>query len=90
MRATSALVIGLCGLGDATVVWDQSDGTRSSIWATRFLPGTGWATATLLEASDVGAADDPQVAVDRPATPSRSGSSVPLSDNNDPERSCAV
>lgn len=41
--------------GTATVVWLQSDGTRDNLWARRFVPGTGWGTAQLIESSGDGA-----------------------------------
>src|SRR5690606_34914802 len=50
--------------GNAIAVWQQSDGTRDSIWANRYVVGTGWETATLIETDDTGAAESPQVAVD--------------------------
>jgi hypothetical protein len=50
--------------GNAIAVWQQSDGTRDSIWANRYVVGTGWGIATLIEKDDAGAAESPQVAVD--------------------------
>ena len=49
--------------GNAVAVWDQHDGTRSNIWANRFVPGLGWGTAELIE-TDAGTAFSPQVAID--------------------------
>lgn len=50
--------------GDATVVWQQFDGRIGSIWANRYLVGTGWGTATLVESgSDL--AEQAQVEMDR-------------------------
>lgn len=51
------------GNGNAIAVWDQSDGTRSNIWANRF-NGTNWGTPTLIESDDAGDARYPQIAFD--------------------------
>ncbi|MBF8258450.1 MAG: repeat-containing protein [Actinobacteria bacterium] len=48
--------------GNATAVWVQSDGTADSIWSNRYVPGTGWGTATAVEAG-AGKASSPQVAM---------------------------
>jgi hypothetical protein len=45
-------------------VWRQSDGTRTNIWANRYVVGTGWGTSTLIETDNVGEANKPQVAMD--------------------------
>src|SRR5690606_1592584 len=50
--------------GNAIAVWQQSDGTRNNIWANRYVVGTGWGVATLIEKDDAGAARNAQVAVD--------------------------
>jgi hypothetical protein len=50
--------------GDALSVWDQSDGTRISIWANRYTPNAGWGTAELIEMNDEGNANGPQIAMD--------------------------
>jgi hypothetical protein len=50
--------------GNALAVWNQSDGTRTNIWANRFTPAGGWGTATRIETDDLGDAFDPQVALD--------------------------
>jgi hypothetical protein len=45
--------------GNAFTVWQQSDGTRDNIWATRFTSGTGagsgWGTPFLLETNNANA-----------------------------------
>jgi len=51
-------------VGIAVVVWEQSDSTRSDIWANRYYALTGWGTSTLIETEDTGDASNPQVAVD--------------------------
>jgi len=50
--------------GNAMVVGVRSDGSRSSIWANRFVPGVGWGTATLIETDDAGNASGAKVAMD--------------------------
>jgi len=50
--------------GNAIAVWQQSDGTRTNIWANRYTAGSGWDVAALIEHDNAGPAIDPQVAVD--------------------------
>jgi hypothetical protein len=50
--------------GNAHAVWYQDDGVRTNIWANRYVVGTGWGTATLIETDDAGDAFLPQIAVD--------------------------
>jgi len=50
--------------GNAMAVWIQVSGPFASIWANRYVVGTGWGTAGLAETNDTGGADGPQVAVD--------------------------
>ena len=50
--------------GNAVAVWHQSDGTRKNIWSNRYIAGTGWGTATLIETENLGEAVAPQVAID--------------------------
>lgn len=49
--------------GNALAVWRQSDGTRDNIWANRYIAGTGWGTAALIESDNLGAAGAPQIAI---------------------------
>jgi hypothetical protein len=56
--------VGMDRDGNAIAVWEQTDGTRYSIWANRFLLGTGWGTASTIESDSAGHAYSPQVAVD--------------------------
>ena len=56
--------IAMDGGGNAVAVWQQSDGTRTNIWANRFTPSGGWGTATLIETDNAGDALYPQVAMD--------------------------
>lgn len=50
--------------GRAIVVWEQYDGTRNDVWANRFTPTGGWATAELLELENSDSVDSSTVAVD--------------------------
>jgi len=50
--------------GNAVCVWHHYDGTRWNIWANRYVVGTGWGTAELIETDDTQTAKNPQVAVD--------------------------
>lgn len=52
------------GSGNAVAVWQQSDGTRTNLWANRYTPGGGWAGATLIENDNVGHARTPAIALD--------------------------
>ena len=56
--------VGVDGSGNAVAVWYQHDGTRMSIWANRYVQGTGWGTAELIETDNRGNALYPQVAFD--------------------------
>lgn len=49
--------------GKAIAVWQQSDGTRDNIWSNRYIPGSGWDAAELIETDNAGNADNPQVAI---------------------------
>ena len=57
-------VIAMSPAGDALVVWDESDGFVSNLWATRYVVGIGWDAARQIESKDLGNALDPRVAVD--------------------------
>jgi uncharacterized protein YbdZ (MbtH family) len=50
--------------GNAIVVWSQSDGTRSNIWASTYLAGVGWGSPELIESDNSGTATRPQIAFD--------------------------
>ena len=50
--------------GNAIAVWHQLDGVRSDVWANRYVAGTGWSGAALIEHEDSESADAPQVAID--------------------------
>ncbi len=49
--------------GNALAVWHQYDGTRNNIWANRYIPGSGWQTAELIETDNTGNAYNPQIAI---------------------------
>ena len=51
------------GNGNAIAVWQASDGTHTNIRANRYVAGTGWGTAQLIETGDAGPAIDPQIAI---------------------------
>lgn len=57
--------IAMDGSGRAWVVWQQSDGVVTSLWANRYTPDDGWGTATPLEDDDAGSIYAPTIAVDR-------------------------
>jgi len=50
--------------GNAIAVWQQSDGTKVSIWANRYVAGSGWGTAELIETDDAGDASFPHIVFD--------------------------
>ena len=50
--------------GNGMAVWQQSDGSRTNIWANRYTAAAGWDGATLIEHDDTAGATDPQVASD--------------------------
>ncbi len=56
--------IAIAADGNAIAVWQQSDGTRNNIWANRYIPGSGWGAAELIETDDAGGAYNPQIAID--------------------------
>ena len=56
--------IAMDGVGNALVVWSQSDGLRTHIWANRFTHATrSWGVATQIENGSAGNASSPQIAV---------------------------
>jgi VCBS repeat-containing protein len=56
--------VAMDGAGNAIAVWVQYDGTRDNIWSNRYVAGTGWGTAQLIETNDAGRAWSPQIAID--------------------------
>jgi hypothetical protein len=63
-ESASETSIDLSPDGRAIAVWRQWDGTRSNVWANRYLPGNGWGTAELIESEDADGVGPPEVAVD--------------------------
>lgn len=56
--------IGVDANGYAIAVWTQKDSVRDNIWASRYIPKTGWSTPQLIETNNEGWAFFPQIAVD--------------------------
>ncbi|MEH6472584.1 MAG: Ig-like domain-containing protein [Halopseudomonas sp.] len=51
--------------GNATVVWQQHDGTRENIWASHYSASSAsWGSAALIENQDSGSAERPEIAMD--------------------------
>ncbi len=51
--------------GNAIVVWSQSVGsTNPNIWFNRYVSGSGWGTAGLIETDDSGSASNPGISFD--------------------------
>ena len=50
--------------GNAMAVWQQFDGSRISIWTNRYVVGSGWGVAVLIETDNIGNAYFPQIAID--------------------------
>lgn len=53
---------------NVTAVWIQSDGSRNSVWLSRYLVGFGWGTACVVETDDAGDNHAPHVVVDANGT----------------------
>ena len=51
-------------LGNAIAVWDRYDGFGKNVWSNRYVVGTGWEFAALIETGVSGESKYPQVAVD--------------------------
>lgn len=60
-RAAVNPQIAVAGDGEATAVWWQADGTTR---ASRFVPGTGWGSVTLVDSANAGTTRNPQAAAD--------------------------
>mgnify|MGYP001602478425 FL=1 len=50
--------------GNAIAVWSRGDNATLSIYAVRYVPGTGWSAPTLIETDNTGNAYSPQIAFD--------------------------
>ncbi len=55
--------IAIDSAGNAIAVWVQGGVRNQSIWANRYVAGTGWGTAELIETNDL-TAGSPQIAID--------------------------
>ena len=49
-------------LSNAVVIWHQSDGTRTNIVSNRYIAGSGWSGAAVIETDNAGSAKSPQLA----------------------------
>jgi hypothetical protein len=63
-NAASQVQIAMDADGNGIAVWSQNTGTVYSIFANRYVSGTGWEGPQLLETDDAGAAEYPQIAID--------------------------
>jgi uncharacterized protein YuzE len=52
------------GVGNAVAVWSDKSSNTYSIWANRYVVGSGWGTQILIENDDTGECQAPRVAVD--------------------------
>lgn len=64
LATTSHPQVAVAADGSAVAVWAQSAGGRNDIWANRYVPGSGWGSAELIETDNAGTASRPQVAID--------------------------
>ena len=63
-RVSASPEVAIGANGDATAVWEKSDGTRTNIWARHLKAGANWSAPTLIEADNSGDAFNPRVASD--------------------------
>ncbi len=61
---TSSPQVAINSAGNALAVWQQSDGTRTSIWSNRYTVGSNWGEPMLVEDNDSGNASSPRVTID--------------------------
>lgn len=59
-----AAQLAMDSMGNGLVVWQQFNGTVTSVYATRYVVGSGWAVAGAISTASAGVATDPQIAVD--------------------------
>jgi hypothetical protein len=50
--------------GNALAVWEQSDGTHDSVWASRYTEAAGWSAPVMIGHAANGDAVGPQIAID--------------------------
>ena len=64
--AQGDICVSMDGSGNAIVVWIQTadDGFRWSVWSNRYVVGTGWGTAQIIETENLGDAHNARVSVD--------------------------
>jgi hypothetical protein len=55
--------IAIDATGNAMAVWQQTQGARTNILASRYVLGSGWGRTELVDASDTGDAANPQIAM---------------------------
>ena len=56
--------VALDGAGNAIAVWHRPDGSWNSIWASRYVAGSGWGAPGLIETDNTNSAHDARVAFD--------------------------
>ena len=56
--------VALDGAGNAIAVWHRPDGSWDSIWANRYVAGSGWGAPGLIETDNTNSARDARVAFD--------------------------
>ena len=56
--------VAIDGSGNAIAVWWQSDGGRNNLVANRYVAGSGWGTAAMIETDSTGDVSAPQIAMD--------------------------
>ncbi len=56
--------IAMAADGSAMALWVQEDGSRTTVWSNRFVPGTGWGTAQPVERNGTGSAATPRIGFD--------------------------
>lgn len=58
-------VVAIDANGNAMVVWAQFDGSWNNIWANRYVSGSGWTTATVIESNNISPGGNyPEIAFD--------------------------
>lgn len=62
---TGAVSVDVDPSGNAIAVWHHHDGVRYNIWANRYVVGSGWGTAEVIETENLGDAQYPDIAVDQ-------------------------
>ena len=55
---------GIGAAGDVVAVWTQPVAGGNQLWSNRYVPGSGWGDAEVIDSNRSGIAEDPDVAVD--------------------------